>query len=201
MAAAVRVMTVERGIDPRELTLIAFGGAGPMHGAAVAEELGMKRVVVPPASEVLSAVGMVVSERRVDLVESVLLSEASFTHEAVVETIERLAADARTQLNTDDAEVRPAFDVRYAGQAFELTVRSEPEPQAIRSAFEHAHADRYGFTDHHADVELVTVRVSLAQPGSPMPPAEGTFEPSLVVPDGWTASLDSNYAWVLERDE
>ena len=62
MAAAVRVMTVERGIDPRGLALLAFGGAGPMHGAAVAEELGMRRVIVPAASGVLSALGMVVSD-------------------------------------------------------------------------------------------------------------------------------------------
>jgi len=200
MAGAVRVMTVERGIDPRDLTLIAFGGAGPMHGAAVAEELGMKRVVVPPASGVLSAVGMVVSERRVDLVESVLLTGESFTRAAVTEVIERLAADARTQLRTDGGEVRPAFDARYAGQAFELTVRGEPEPGAIRRAFEAAHEERYGFRDSDADIELVTVRVSVAQPGSPAPPTDDEVEPSLVIPDGWIARRDADNAWILERD-
>src|SRR3954451_14800925 len=73
MAGAVRVMTVERGIDPRDLALLAFGGAGPLHAAAVARELGMRQILVPAASGVLSAVGLVVSERRRDLVESVLL--------------------------------------------------------------------------------------------------------------------------------
>jgi N-methylhydantoinase A len=201
MAGAVRVMTVERGIDPRELTLIAFGGAGPMHGAAVADELGMKRVLVPPASGVLSAVGMVVSERRVDLVESVLLMGDALTRAAVTDAIERLAADARDQLGSDAGEVRPAYDVRYVGQAFELTVRSEPEPDEIRNAFEKAHEERYGFSDRDADIELVTVRVAVAQPGSGVRPEKDALEPSIVVPDGWIAWLDKDRAWVLERDE
>ena len=74
MAQAVRVVTVERGIDPRELALVPFGGAGPLHAAQIAEELGMRRVLVPVASGVLSAFGLVVAERRRDLVESVLLA-------------------------------------------------------------------------------------------------------------------------------
>ncbi len=88
-------MTVERGVDPRELALLAFGGAGPMHGAAVAEELGMRRVIVPAASGVLSALGMVVSERRVDLVDSVLLSGGDLTDEAIDGVVARLVDRAR----------------------------------------------------------------------------------------------------------
>jgi len=214
MASAVRVMTVERGIDPRELTLVAFGGAGPMHGAAVADELGMNRVVVPPASSVLSAVGMVVSERRVDVVESVLLTGDAMTRAGVSDAIERLAADASDQLATDDGEVRAAFDVRYAGQAYELTVRSEPEPDAIRAAFDRAHEERYGFADRDAEIELVSVRVSYAQPGSPLPrqepeaqePVSGpakrhALETTVVIPEGWIAWVDRDGAWVLERNE
>jgi N-methylhydantoinase A len=68
MARAVRVMTVERGIDPRELALLAFGGAGPLHAAAIADELDMRRVLVPPSSGVLSAVGLVAAEPRRDLI-------------------------------------------------------------------------------------------------------------------------------------
>ena len=79
MAQAVRVVTVERGIDPRELALVPFGGAGPLHAAPIAEELGMRRVLVPVASGVLSALGLVVSERRRDLVESVLLAGDELT--------------------------------------------------------------------------------------------------------------------------
>ena len=79
MAQAVRVVTVERGIDPRELALVPFGGAGPLHAAQIADELGMRRVLVPVASGVLSAFGLVVAERRRDLVESVLLAGDELT--------------------------------------------------------------------------------------------------------------------------
>src|SRR5207253_2371396 len=94
MAAAARVMTVERGLDPRDFALLAFGGAGPMHACGIAEELGMTRVIVPAASGVLSALGMVVSERRVDSVESVLLKGDDLTREAVDEAVSRAAARA-----------------------------------------------------------------------------------------------------------
>src|SRR5438445_483754 len=81
MARAVRVVTVERGTDPRELALVPFGGAGPLHAAAIADELGMTRIVVPQASGVLSALGLLVSERRRDLAESVLLTGEALTRE------------------------------------------------------------------------------------------------------------------------
>src|SRR5204862_377206 len=82
-------VTVERGIDPRDLALVAFGGAGPLHAAAIAAELGMTRVVAPTASGVLSALGLVVSERRRDLVESVLLSGGELGRERVAEVVRR----------------------------------------------------------------------------------------------------------------
>ena len=113
MAGAVRVMTVERGIDPRGLALLAFGGAGPMHGAAVADELGMRRVVVPAASGVLSALGMVVSERRVDVVDSVLLSGEALTEEAIEAAVapagRARARRARHRRRRGQAVVRPAL--------------------------------------------------------------------------------------------
>src|ERR671934_2895006 len=122
MARAVRVMTVERGIDPRDLALLAFGGAGPLHACSIADELDMRRVVVPQASGVLSALGLIVSERRRDLVESVLLAGDDLTREAVAAAVERLAKRGREELAADGAEIRPGYDLRYAGQAFELTV-------------------------------------------------------------------------------
>ncbi|HEX8646842.1 MAG TPA: hydantoinase/oxoprolinase family protein [Thermoleophilaceae bacterium] len=171
MARAVRVMTVERGIDPRELALLAFGGAGPLHAATVAEELGMTRVLVPRASGVLSAVGLIASERRRDLVESVLLSGDAFTREAVAQAVERLGARGREELGEPDAEVRAEYDLRYAGQAFELTIPGapEPDPEELRRAFDAAHDERYGYSDPEAELELVTVRVAAALPASELP--------------------------------
>ena len=173
MAAAVRVMTVERGVDPRGLALLAFGGAGPLHAAEIADELGMERIVVPGASGVLSALGMVVSERRRDLVESVLLTGEDLTRDAVAGVVGRLARRGREDLatSTPDAapepEVRASFDLRYRGQAFELTVAGAeaPDPADLRRAFDSAHADRYGYADESAELELVTVRVAVAEPG------------------------------------
>jgi N-methylhydantoinase A/oxoprolinase/acetone carboxylase beta subunit len=187
----VRVVTIERGIDPRGLALVPFGGAGPLHAAAIADELGMNRIVVPQASGVLSALGLLVSERRRDLAESVLLAGDALTREAVADAVERLADRGRADLGLTDAnlpmcsehigrpasvaEVRASYDLRYAGQAFELTVHGgpAPDPAALRQAFNTVHRDHYGFYDD-AELELVTVRVAVAQPGA---------EPSLADPD------------------
>jgi N-methylhydantoinase A len=197
MAQAVRVVTVERGIDPRELTLVPFGGAGPLHAAQIADELGMSRVLVPVASGVLSAFGLVVAERRRDLVESVLLTGDALTAKRVAEAVERLAERGREELSGGTGkrrepggggaqergapggrspEVRATYELRYEGQAFELPVEGDPapDPADLRRAFDRAHEERYGYSDPDARLELVTVRVAVALPGaSPRPAAWG----------------------------
>jgi N-methylhydantoinase A len=172
MARAVRVMTIERGTDPRELALLAFGGAGPLHAAAIADELDMDTVLVPFASGVLSAVGLIAAERRRDLVESVLLAGDGLTTEAIGDVVERLAERGREELDASGAEVRPGYDLRYAGQAFELTIEGEPRPDPadLREAFERAHEERYGYADENAELELVTVRVAVASKATDLPP-------------------------------
>jgi N-methylhydantoinase A len=171
MARAVRVMTVERGVDPRELALLAFGGAGALHAAAIADELGMTRVLVPSASGVLSAVGLIAAERRRDLVESVLLAGDDLTADAAAEVVDRLAKRGRKELDAPDAEIRASYDLRYAGQAFELTVpgSERPDPDDLRGAFDEAHEERYGYSDRDAPLELVTVRVAAALPAADLP--------------------------------
>jgi N-methylhydantoinase A len=168
MARAVRVVTVERGIDPRGLALVPFGGAGPLHAAAIADELGMSRILVPRASGVLSALGLLVSERRRDLAESVLLTGDALTREAIRDAVSRLGHRGARELAADDAEMRASYDLRYAGQAFELTVHgsTSPDPRALRQAFNTVHREHYGFYDDDAELELVTVRVAVAQPGA-----------------------------------
>jgi N-methylhydantoinase A len=173
MAQAVRVVTVQRGIDPRDLALVAFGGAGPLHGAQIADELGMRRVIAPLASGVLSALGLVVSERRRDVVESVLLGGDELTGEATAAAVRRLGELARAELGEPEARLRASFDLRYAGQAFELSIAGElePEPADLRAAFDRAHRERYGYADPDATLELVTVRVAAALPGADPPAA------------------------------
>jgi N-methylhydantoinase A len=222
MAQAVRVVTVERGIDPRELALVPFGGAGPLHAAQIADELGMRRVLVPVASGVLSAFGLVVAERRRDLVESVLLTGAELTTENVAAVVDRLAERGREELREAGAaagrpgpELRASYDLRYEGQAFELQIAGEaaPDPDELRRAFDRAHEERYGYVDPDAGLELVSVRVAVALPGAEPRPAawdglpDGAAEgpavvrlpgSTLVVPDGWRAR-EQDDAVVMER--
>jgi N-methylhydantoinase A len=144
MIRAVRVMTVERGVDPRELALMPFGGAGPLHAAAIAEELGMTTILCPRASGVLAALGLVVAERRRDVVRSVLTTDLGRAQE----------------LGGDGSRV--VCELRYRGQAFELAVEGTED---LREKFEAEHERAYGYRDADTEVELVTVRVTKAEPG------------------------------------
>ena len=214
MAQAVRVVTVERGIDPRELALVPFGGAGPLHAAQIADELGMRRVLVPVASGVLSAFGLVVAERRRDLVESVLLAGEELTAAAIGAVVERLAARGRDELReaggAAEPDLRASYDLRYEGQAFELQISGDaaPDPQQLRRAFDRAHEERYGYSDTEAGLELVSVRVAVALPGADPRPAAwdglagGAADgpavvrlpgSTLVVPEGWRARAEETW--------
>ena len=134
----------------------------------------MRKVAAPVVSGVLSALGLVLSERRRDLVESVLLGGQGLTREAVSAVVARLGAQGRQQLDAPHAELRATYDLRYAGQAFELSVAGalEPDPAELRRAFDRAHAERYGYEDPGAELELVTVRVAAALPATEPQPAE-----------------------------
>jgi N-methylhydantoinase A len=136
------------------------------------------------ASGVLSALGLVVSERRRDVVESVLLARDELTRETIGEAIRRLGEQARSELaevssaegnsgGAGDPKLSATYDLRYSGQAFELSVEGslEPEPDELRRAFDRAHEERYGYSDPDAELELVTVRVAAALPGAEPPAA------------------------------
>jgi N-methylhydantoinase A len=134
----------------------------------------MTQVLVPRASGVLSAVGLIAAERRRDLVESVLLAGDALTSEAVADVVGRLAERGRQELGAPEAEIRAAYDLRYAGQAFELTVpgAEKPDPDDLRTAFDEAHEERYGYSDEDASLELVTVRVAAALAAADLPDQE-----------------------------
>src|SRR5215208_7142092 len=165
MVRALRVMTVERGVDPRELALLCFGGAGGLHAADIAEELGMTRILCPRASGVLAALGLVVSERRRDVQRSVLLAGGELTGEALSRESGELSARAREQLGDEGADVRVTAELRYRGQAFELAVEAGDDAGALREAFHAAHEEAYGFRDPEGEVELVTLRATATEPG------------------------------------
>ncbi len=160
MVRALRVVTVERGVDPRGYALVAFGGAGPMHAARLAEELEIRRVICPRGAGVLSAIGLVMSGARRDLARSVLLGEADLHAGAGAEAVAALATRAREEL--PNARLEVSYDLRYRGQAFELTVEGPPDasPTLLRERFEEAHEERYGYSDEHEEIELVNVHVA-----------------------------------------
>jgi N-methylhydantoinase A len=166
MIRALRVVTVERGIDPREYTLLAFGGAGPLHAAAIASELEIERIVCPRASGVLAALGLVVSPPRRDVQRSVLLTGDALTAATIAAAVSELAERARGELGSPDAAIDAVYHLRYRGQAFELGVAAGPTPtlKALREKFERQHEDRYGYSDPEQQLELVTIRVSATAP-------------------------------------
>ena len=167
MLRALRVVTVQRGIDPRRYALLAFGGAGPLHAAAIADELGIGTIVCPRASGVLAALGLVVSPRRRDAQRSVFLSGEALRAEALAHEVAELGGQARRALGDAGAELRAVYELRYRGQAFELPIAAatSPDPEQLRAAFEAEHEDRYGYSDPDQELELVTIRVTATVPG------------------------------------
>ena len=179
MVRALRVMTVQQGIDPRRFALLAFGGAGPLHAVAIADELGIATILCPRASGVLSALGLAAARRRATEQRSVLLGADRLTDEALARARAELARSARDTLAEPDAEVEHAHDVRYHGQAHELTVRdlSDGGVAALRDAFEELHEERYGYRDPDAPIELVAVRTTASIAGPPIDLAAGARPP------------------------
>ena len=177
MLRALRVVSVERGRDPRDFALVAFGGAGPLHACELAEELEMRTVLVPDAAGVLSALGLVASEERRDHVRSHLvpLREAG------------------------DLPVEGEADLRYVGQSFELTV---PLQDRLAEAFHRAHENEYGYADREREIELVAVRTADVQrpPALDLPPGESlrVQGPALLELDGSTCWIPPG--WVGARD-
>lgn len=186
MVRALRVMTVARGLDPRRFTLLAFGGAGPLHATAIAEELGITEILVPLRGGVFSALGLAAADHRRDEVRTVLLRGDEIT------------APALSELIGDAEEV--SWDLRYRGQSFELTVSDlSGDPDRLLELFGSAHESQYGYRDESAPVELVTVRRRHLEKGPDLELEPAVFEPvtgpvsvdleeaTLYLPEGWSA--------------
>jgi N-methylhydantoinase A len=181
MIRALRVVTVERGVDPRAFALLPFGGAGPMHAAALAAELEISRIVCPRASGVLSALGLIAAGRRRDTARTVLLAGDEITADRIVREVRTLSEPLLAGL--EDAELEVVYELRYRGQAFELPVPGPPDPDPAKLAedFSREHETRYGYRDPGGALELVTIRVSAVSPGPeprPRAAAGGEIEES-----------------------
>jgi N-methylhydantoinase A len=164
MIRALRVISIERGLDPRELTLVAFGGAGGLHACALAEELAIGRILVPLAAGVLSALGLAISEVRRDHVHP-FQAELEAADPAEVEAcFAELEARARGQFAGDERlSVARRADVRYQGQSFELMVSAE-DLAGLPGRFHDEHERRYGYRMEDEVVELVHLRLIATVP-------------------------------------
>jgi N-methylhydantoinase A len=186
MLRALRLVSVERGRDPRDFALVAFGGAGPLHACELADELGIRKVLVPATAGVLSALGLVASEERRDRVRSYVIP-------------------------FEEAGLLPRHgdvDLRYRGQSFELTVPLEGDPV---EAFHRSHEERYGYADRGRPIELVAVRSAEVTPGPEISLRGGeplsVSGPAVVeldgatcwVPPGWEGARDGNSTLILTR--
>jgi N-methylhydantoinase A/oxoprolinase/acetone carboxylase beta subunit len=186
MLRALRLVSVERGSDPRGFALIAFGGAGPLHACELADELGTRTVLIPRAAGVLSALGLVASEERRETVRS----------------------EVRPFDPGMDLPEKGEVDLRYQGQAFELSI---PLGGDVEAAFQDAHRERYGYADLDRPLELVAVRTVETTPAPALELGAGqelsAKGPEVVeldgatcwVPDGWAGATDEHGTLVLER--
>ena len=168
MASAIREITIEKGHNPSDFALMAFGGAGPMHAAALSEELGIRQVVIPLHPGNLSALGLIASDQRYDLVRTFLRTlstlEASEI-ETVLDTAEREAAVllAARGFTSDNIRCEHTLDMRYVRQAFEITVALPGRPvsrEQLRACFLATYERHYGHVDTASEIEIVNLRTT-----------------------------------------
>lgn len=166
MAAAVRRVTVERGRDPRRLALVAFGGAGPMHATALARDLGIGVVIVPPAAGALSALGLLAAPvaHEVSRTRPGALEEAG---PEAWEDLTRRAVAAMLEQGVVEGDLAWLVDCRYAGQSHEVTVDAGT-PEETKERFHAAHRARYGWSAVGEPVEAVTFRVRASADPEPL---------------------------------
>jgi N-methylhydantoinase A/oxoprolinase/acetone carboxylase beta subunit len=200
MEQALRSVSVERGVDPRELTLVAFGGAGPLHACDLADALGMRQVLVPARAGVLSALGVASAPRQRTLVRS--WAGAAPEIDAALAA---LASEARALVGAAASTVT-SLDVRYVGQSHELTV-------ATLEDFHAEHERRNGYARRDAPTEVVALRAraaiessldvtslpSVARAGAVGPAVIAEADCTIWVPEGWRADVGEAGALVLHR--
>ena len=175
MERAIRSISLERGYDPRSFTLVPFGGAGPVHGCELAQELGIPRVLIPARPGILSALGVAIADVVKDYSRTVMLRGGDLERTRLEEEFHGMEGLARAELEQEGLPAeqmtsRRFLDVRYVGQSFELTVdyptsrasrSSEGLARAISDSFYRAHLQRFGYADRGEPVEIVNLRLKL----------------------------------------
>ncbi len=192
MAKGMRLMISKRGLDPADFRLLAFGGAGGMHGCALAKEIGLRRVVVPFLPGVFSAYGLLVADVRAEYSRSAvrpLGRSQRYIEEVAAEFLDRAKTDLASQgFDPARAILEPSLDLRYKGQSYEINV---PLRGDVARGFHALHRARYGYATRSAPIELVTVRLVGRVPRTPRFPArsepvkERRTTRRVLFDDGW----------------
>ncbi|WP_158735925.1 hydantoinase/oxoprolinase family protein [Alteribacillus sp. YIM 98480] len=170
MMRAIRVVSVEQGHDPREFTLVAFGGAGALHAAHVAKELGIKKVLVPDSPGILCAVGLLASDLRMDFVKTERLKAAPQNLSLIDEKLNELITEAKEWLLEEGVPMEQQMidckiDIRYVGQNYELSIpikgalKTEENLKVLQQAFHSEHEKAYGYANEREEVECINYRV------------------------------------------
>lgn len=224
MVRALRHVSVERGIDPRHMTLVPFGGAGPLFGCRLADSLGMRRVLVPPHAGVLSAFGLAAAPAKLEFAASLHRAAAELDAGALDAAFAAMERQAAGELS--GARLERFADCRYPGQGYELAVPAARGGAALVAAFHAAHRERYGHADERRGVDVTNLRlvatragpaVGLVARGAERGGVEGTLESlepgqalhgplvmagrdaTVRIEDGWRGSVHESGALVLER--
>jgi N-methylhydantoinase A len=172
MARAVDIVSLERGQDPRNFTLIAFGGAGPMHAAELAEQVGVNMVIIPPYPGLFSALGMMMTDMKYAYVKGVLKPLDDLPDEFFEETWKQMTLEFETslELRTKDGDptrsVLRSVDARYLGQGYELEIQAAGQfnRQAFKESFEKKHEMVYGYVHLGERLEITALRLTVLVP-------------------------------------
>lgn len=170
MLRILRLVSISKGHDPRGFTLLAYGGAGPLHACYLAEEIGIKKIIIPPFPGLFSAAGLLLSDIAIDFVRTklLLLSEKTIPHfQSVLSLLEAEAQTwfQRIGLSREKMSLFPSADLRYLGQNYELNIPlpgknfSSEQLALLTSSFHETHRQLYGHCDPQAPVELVNLRL------------------------------------------
>jgi N-methylhydantoinase A len=192
MIRAIKAVTTYRGRDPRDFALLAFGGNGPLHAVEIARFLQIRQVVVPPSPGLFSAVGLLEAEPEQHFVQTFVHATRTLDRASLGRELQSLEARARAALraegyHSDDANFLPFADLRYAGQAYELTVpvgetrKANPDMGALVESFEREHERTYGHRANGEPVDLVNLRLiaRIAGRGRPVLVPRSHGEPAL----------------------
>ena len=203
MTRTIRSVTVERGHDPREFALVAFGGAGPMHAAALAEALEVDRVVVPRPGGVLSAFGLLAADESYDAVRTVGVELGSSDRKRLEDVYDGLVSDVLADASDPDAAVvERAADCRYAGQSFEITVPVDErfDAEAVADRFHEAHEQAYGYRMDEG-IEVVNLRATATVEGAePVVRHEGDGDALLGSREAYFPGAGARETTVYDRD-